>query len=285
MSPAHWTVDGPQIIDVPDVTALDATILNGRLDVVAHDDPAVTTARIEVHTVEGRPLEIWLEGGLLRIGSDPLLGWRGFVETFRGYSGKDRADVHIALPLTAHARVRTVKGEALVAGVRSGARVATVSGSLVTARTRGALRVDTVSGDVTVSDHEGDVTMDSVSGELTATGRLGGVRADSVSGNITLDTLTTPTSVAVTVVSSDVLMRVPDPNELDFDVRCVSGRLLIDGSRFRARSGATVLPADDGPGRPARINAISGNVTVLRAEVSAPADGEPAVAMTGTEDL
>ncbi len=269
MTSDTWTVSGPQTIDVDGVTAVDATILTGRIDVVAHDNPARTDARVEVHAVEGRPLEVRLEGGTLRVSAGAVdSGWKGFVERFRSYSGLDRADVQIAVPPNAHVRVRTVRGDALVAGVRSGVRAATVYGSIVTTHTSGTARVDTVSGDVTLSEHDGDVTMDSVSGELTATGALGALRFDSVSGDITADSRTTPESTAINTVSGSVLLRVPDPAALDYAVRCVSGRLLVDGTEYRSTAGSALKrPAQSGAeGRSLRLSAVSGNITVLRGD-------------------
>lgn len=277
MTSETWTVTGPQIIDVEHINALDATILTGRIDVVAHDDPTRTDARVEVHAVDGRPLEIRLDGGRLRVGYGPTVGgWKGFLETFRTYSGKDTADVHVAVPADAHVKLSTVRGDGLVAGVRAGVRVATVSGAVMTSHTTGALRVDTVSGDVTVSEHDGSIAMDSVSGELTATGALDDVKLDSVSGGITLDTRRTPSAVLVNAVSADVLVRLPDPGAMDYAVRCVSGRLLVDGVEYRGTATSFKRPADPAAGAssPLRLSAVSGNVTVLRAADPGEAYGE-----------
>ena len=72
------------------------------LDVVVHDDPTETGARIEVHSVSGKPLEVSLADGELRVGySFTLVGWEGFVEKFRTFRDKESADVHIAVPRTA----------------------------------------------------------------------------------------------------------------------------------------------------------------------------------------
>lgn len=281
-APHSWTVDGPQVLDLEGVTRLDATIIKGRIDVVAHEDPAATSARVEVHEVDGRELEIRFDAdGTLRIGYTFLeSGWKGIVEKFRTYNGKDSVDVHVALPPGTDVKVATVRGEGLVAGVRAGARASTVAGSVLTAHTRGHLRVETVSGEVTVSDHEGRLTMDSVSGDLTATGRLEEIKLDTVSGGVTLDSGTTPELISVNGVSADVVVRLPDPDAMSYALRSVSGRLLVDGVEYRTSAGSFKHPADPTQAlglAPLTVNAVSGNVTILRGDRAAPGPwGSPA---------
>jgi hypothetical protein len=52
-----------------------------------------------VHSVDGRPLEVSLIDGELRVGL-PVHARRvgGFLEKFRNFRDKDRADVSIAVP-------------------------------------------------------------------------------------------------------------------------------------------------------------------------------------------
>ncbi|MBD8080700.1 DUF4097 family beta strand repeat-containing protein [Cellulosimicrobium arenosum] len=265
MNGESWTVDGPQIIDLERVGSLDATVLGGRVDVVAHDDPGRTDARVEVHAVDGRPLEVEYAGDALRIGHGPVsVGWRGFVERFRSYTGTDAAEIHVAVPAGTQVRVRTVTGEALVAGLHDGAYLATVSGALVASRTCGTLHVDTVSGDVAASEHDGRLEMESVSGALTATGALSELTVDSVSGTVTVATSTTPSVVRVNAVSADVLVRLPDPDLMDYAVRCLSGRVVVDGEAQHVSFGSFTRAAVHGPGRPVEVTAVSGGVTVLR---------------------
>jgi hypothetical protein len=300
MTQESWTVTGPQIIELEGVTALDATVIGGRIDVVAHDDPTRTDARVEVHSVTGRPLEVRVEGSTLHVGYGSFVaGWKGFLERFRTYTGRDAADVHVAVPATVRAKVATVQGEALVAGVRKDLRLQTVTGSLLTSRTAGELRVDTVSGEVSASEHDGDVRMDSVSGGLTATGALHSLRLDSVSGSVTADTRAMPSEVRVNAVSADVLLRLPDPDAMDYAIHCVSGRLLVDGEERRGSGGTFTRSARYGRGAPVRVTTVSGDVTVLRGAVDdergtsdrtedAPAWGSPGLrpsAPTGPVDL
>ena len=169
-SQESWVVSGPQVIDVDEVRSLRVQLVGGRVDVVVHDEPG---ARIEVHSVDGRPLEVSLIDGELRVGySFTLGGWEGFLEKFLNFRDKDRADVSIAVPRDLPTKVGTVSADGLLAGVEAQASVSTVSGSLVVDGTRGRLSANTVSGEVVVRDHSGDLTLNTVSGDLAASGAL-----------------------------------------------------------------------------------------------------------------
>src|SRR6478752_1820538 len=83
MASESWVVAGPQIIEIEKITSLRVQLVAGRVDVVAHDGPG---ARIEVHDVDGRPLEVSLADGELWVGYQFTLGgWDGFLEKFRNF--------------------------------------------------------------------------------------------------------------------------------------------------------------------------------------------------------
>ncbi|KFD43030.1 hypothetical protein IU11_15190 [Cellulosimicrobium sp. MM] len=157
-------------------------------------------------------------------------GWKGFLERFRTYTGKDAAEVHVAVPAGAQVEVATVQGEALVAGAREGVRLATVSGAVMTSRTRGPLRVDTVSGEVAASEHDGPVRMESVSAAHRH-GRAALAALDSVSGSVTV-TRARPGEITVSAVSADVLVRLPDRTH-GLRRALPQRRLVVDGEEQR----------------------------------------------------
>ena len=102
MTEESWVVSGPQVIEVDEVRSLRVQLVGGRVDVVTHEEPG---ARIEVHDVDGRPLEVSLIDGELRVGYQFTLGgWEGFLEKFRNFRDKDSADVSIAVPATCRRR-------------------------------------------------------------------------------------------------------------------------------------------------------------------------------------
>lgn len=274
MSTESWVVTGPQIIEVDDVDALRVGLIRGRVDVVARDEPG---ARLEVHAVDGRPLEVSLTGGELRVGySNTLSGWENFLEKFRNFRDRDTADVHVAVPRHAAIKLGTVSAEGLLAGVLRGASISTVSGSVVTDGTAGLLVANTVSGEIAVRDHSGDLRLNSVSGELTASGELGRVSASTVSGPVTLDVTSESAAITASTVAGDVTVRLPAGRGLNVSARSVSGRVVVDGLEHKGSApGQTKIDLQTGDGSCA-INAktVSGHLTVLRG--APPQAGAPA---------
>ena len=265
MATETWVVSGPQIIEIEDVEALRVQLVGGRVDVVARDEPG---ARIEIHRVDGRPLEVGLENGELRVGyAFTLGGWEGFLEKFRNFRDKDQADVHIAIPRDVSAKLGTLSAEGLLAGVR----VSSVTGSIVVDGTRGALVTHAVSGEVVVRNHAGDIRMDSVSGEITASGALQRATASTVSGAISLDATAAVASVSASTVSGDVTVRLPAGQGFRVEARSVSGRVVVDGREHKGSSPGQVKVdlANGADACHVSANSVSGHVTVLRAPVGA----------------
>lgn len=268
MSTESWVVNGPQIIEVDDVDAVRIGLVRGRVDVVARDEPG---ARIEVHSVDGRPLEVSLTGGELRVGySFTLGGWEGFLDTLRNVRDRDTVDVHLAVPRHASVKLGTVSAEGLLAGVLRGASVSTVSGSIVTDGTAGTLVAKTVSGEIAVRDHTGALRLNSVSGELTASGDLATVAANTVSGPVSLDVSATSASITTSTVAGDVTIRLPEGRGVTVSARSVSGRVVVDGQEYSGTApGQTKIDLQTGDGTCAlTAKSVSGNLTVLRATPS-----------------
>lgn len=258
-----WVVAGPQIIEVDDVRAVRVALVGGRVDVVGRDEPG---ARIEVHGVDGRPLEVSLVDGELRVGyTFTLSGWDNFLEKVRNLPSRDRADVHIAVHRDVAARLGTVEAEGLLADIVADAQVATVSGSLVTDGTHGAMRVNTVSGDVVVRNHTGDLKANAVSGSVTASGAFAQVSVTTVSGAVALDGVSAA-GIHVQTVSGDTTVRVPEGLGLAVAARSVSGRVVVDGQTRRgegALTGSVDVLTGDGACR-LKVSSVSGHLTVLR---------------------
>lgn len=268
MSEESWSVTGPQVIDIDEARALRIQLVGGRVDVVTHDLPGV---RIEVHSVDGRPLEVSLVDGELRVGYPFTLGgWEGFLEKFRNFRDKDRADVSIAVPRRLPTKVGTVSADGLLAGLEATASVSTVSGSLVVDGTRGSLGANTVSGEVAVRDHRGDLTLNSVSGELAASGALTRVHANTVSGELSLDVTAGATSIDATSVSGDVTVRLPEGEGVHVTANAVGGRVVVDGREHGGGpfpGGSVDVSTGDGRSR-VSATTVSGHVTLLRGAVA-----------------
>lgn len=274
MSSESWTVTGPQTIEVDGVTALAAHVVDGRLDVVAHDEPVT---RVEVHSVDGRPVEVRFDGGRLVVGHETgLSGWQAFLVQFRDFRGRARADIHVAVPRDVEVKLGTVRGEGLLAGTTAGAKVSTVSGSLLVSRTAGSLKISSVSGDVTVREHTGDLTSSTVSGDVTATGAVDEVVSSTVSGDVTIDLTAQPRTVRSSGISGNFLLRLPDAGVVDTSVSAVSGRVVVGGLEMNGRGERRVQPGRTGAPTHLKASTVSGNVTVLGgASEPAPAYGTP----------
>lgn len=266
MPTESWVVSGPQIIELEDVHALRVGLVGGRVDVVAHEDES-RGARVEVHDVAGRPLEVSLVDGELKVGYGHTLGgWESFLDKVRNFSDKDSAAVHIAVPRDIKVRLGTVAAEGLLAGVRQDAQVSTVSGALVTDHTLGSLTAKAVSGEIAVRDHSGDLTLSTVSGDLTASGSLNRVTTNSVSGAISLDMTSLTTSVSATTVAGDVTIRLPHGVGVGVEAKTVSGRVVVDGTdHTSSRPGRTHFDSrSGGTGCYVTVTTVSGHLTVLR---------------------
>ena len=267
-----WVVTGPQIIEVEDVRAVRAALVGGWVDVVGRDEPG---ARIEVHRVEGRPLEVSLEDGELRVGySFTLGGWEGFLDRLRNVQGTDAADVHIAVHRDVAAKLGTVTADGLLADVVQGASVSTVSGSIVTDGTHGVLVANAVSGDVALRDHVGDLRAKSVSGTVTVSGAFAQAAVSTVSGAVTLDA-SRAAGISVSTVSGDVTVRVPQGLGVAVAARTVSGRVVVDGQEVPGEGpihGSVDIMTGDGACR-LHVKTVSGHLTVLRRAPVAGAGG------------
>ncbi|MBE1877361.1 DUF4097 family beta strand repeat-containing protein [Myceligenerans pegani] len=261
MTEQHWTVTGPQTIEVDEVTTVHAHLVDGRLDVVAHEDPVT---RVEVHSVDGRPVEVTFRDGHLVVGHEPNTsgGLAGFLRKWTDFGGNARADIHIAVPARVDTKIGTVRAEALVSGTEGEAKVSTASGSLLVSRTRGPLTLTNVSGDATVRDHEGPITSTTVSGDVVLSGAVEHLTSSTVSGDVTMDLTTQPDWIKTNSVSGDLLVRVPDEAVVEVHASAISGRVTVGGMQVSGRGGAVVRSA-----RPERthlrVSTVSGDVTVL----------------------
>lgn len=264
MDGESWVVSGPEVIEVEEVGSLRVGLIAGRVDVVGRDEPG---ARIEVHRVDGRPLEVHLVDGELQVGyGSTLEGWEHLLDRFRGATSRDAADVHVAIPREVAVRLGTVSAEGLLAGVAGPASVATVSGSVVTDSTRGPLTARTVSGELDLRGHEGGLELASVSGSATASGAFERVSAKTVSGAVTVDAHRAR-EVAAATVSGDVTLRLPAGLGVTVEGRSVSGRVVVDGRDHAAKGpggGAFHVEVGDAACR-VRVTTVSGDVTLLRA--------------------
>ncbi|MEV7972753.1 DUF4097 family beta strand repeat-containing protein [Cellulomonas sp. NPDC089187] len=268
MATESWVVAGPQVIEVEQVHSLRVRISGGRVDVVAHEDPARTDVRLEVHSVEGHPLEVTYADGALWAGVRDGGGVDGFLSRVMGGWRRDRIDLQLAVPRSVLASISAVEADILLAGVEQDATLTGVSGGLVTDGTRGALTVRTVSGDIAVREHNGDLGLNTVSGALTASGELTRVHVNTVSGDVAVDTRSASSLCQVKSVSGDVTVRLPGGHGVNVEATSVSGRVRVDGVQRGDRMPGRIQVDLRDPDATCFVTtrSVSGDLTVVRAE-------------------
>jgi hypothetical protein len=273
MAQEKWLVEEPKVIDTGIVRRLRVGLAGGQVDVVAHDEP---TARVEVHSVSGKPMKIELEGDTLTI-DHPQVRWDdpiGFLKSFRG---KAHADVSVLVPRDAIITLGVVSAGALLSGTNRGATLNTVSGDLVVDGVAGDITVNAVSGTTTIRELDGALTVHTVSGDVVATGAIPRFSADGVSADVVLDLHGTPDAARVNTVSGSVSVRLEDGVPYRCTVSTASGKLQFDDSEIRGVRGSYVKQGGELSGQwlDLKVNSVSGDIAVLHAppvaEPTAPA--------------
>ena len=272
-----WEIEGPRVLDIggegETVLALKVGLVGGRVDIVTHDDS--TTARLEVHEVVGRPLQVTWTGSTLRVShvkDDDGNLFETLKRRFASFGDKQlSARVSLSVPSTTEVGVSTISAEALVNGVRAEVRANTVSGVLTLDDITGDVKANTVSGDVECHGLTGNLNGNSVSGGLTVqASRLGTVKLNTVSGDITLDLTSGTARISSNSVSGDVTVRIPPGGGFDVTAHTASGQVVIDGRKVTIpgsdRPGGQMSDGDKALG--VKAHSVSGNVVVLRARSS-----------------
>ena len=261
MTREKWLVDGPKVIDLELVRSLKVGLYSGQIDIVAHDEPG---ARVEIHHVSGKDLEVSIDGDVLGI-DHPQLRWDNFLEVFATSRNTSRADVSIMVPRDTRLKLGVVGAEVLVSGLHADASLSTVSGDVVVDACSGALQLNAVSGDLSVRDHTGTLTAHTVSGELVASGAITRLTADTVGGDVFLDLPGEPDEVRVNTVSGDVTARLSPDHAVQYRISTASGKLRFDDREVRGVRGsyAETYGTLEGRWLEFKVNTVSGAINVL----------------------
>lgn len=267
--PQDWELTGPQVLEVggegEPVQRLTVEVFGGRVDVLTHEDSSA--ARIEVVDVQRLPLHVLWDGSHLQLRQERR-GWSFFDRAKAMFDAIERnqAVVSISIPANAIAEVRTVSASALLTGLRNDAKASTVSGLVALDDIVGATEVNTVSGDVEIERVRGTLSVNSVSASVTARQcDLPEVRINTVSGDIAIEMTNAAATLASNSVSGDVTVRSPHAG-YDIDANSASGQVVIDGQSLGLGSRGQHSRLSEGSGDlRLKANAVSGNITILRA--------------------
>ncbi len=276
---ARWSIDSPTTHTLDGIVALKVRIVSGQVNIIPTDDPVT----FEISEIEGEPLEVTQEAGILTIHYQDLTG-QGLLDRlkpiqlgrYRNIASR-RATVDLRVPRDCPVEVTTAGAPVVVAGLTSRTRVRTATGEVTLDNVSGETEVNTASANASVRAPGGTLSFNSASGQLAvAGGRLAELRAKTASGHVLVDTdLAASARVRVTTVSGEVALRVPSESSASVELRAVTGKVDSDfGLDRRSAPARTALTGKIGVGvDPASIsvNTVSGRTALLRRAPESPA--------------
>jgi len=254
-----------RVIDLELVRKLKVSLIGGKVDLIAHDEPG---ARVEVSKVSGKDLLVTIDGDALEV-DHPQLRWDNFIDAFKGWANNAKAEVSILAPRDVVLKLGVVSGDALVAGFDGDAKLSTVSGELVVDDHDGDLELSSVSGELSVGNHTGRITAHSVSGDIVATGTITVFNADTVAGDMIVDAFGTPSRIDTNTVSGDLTVRFDAGAGARYRVNTVGGTVLIDDVTMKGVLGKgfeRVTGELAGRWLDFGANSVSGSISIMRRE-------------------
>ncbi|WP_330453664.1 MULTISPECIES: DUF4097 family beta strand repeat-containing protein [unclassified Streptomyces] len=280
MPVSTWSVAEPRKLtfDEP-VTALKVRVVNGTVNVVGTDEP---TARLEVSAIEGPPLLVTQEDGVLTVAYEDL-AWQNLLKWFDRKEWRRHAVVSLAVPAGATVEVGAVGAGAFVSGIRGRTEVRGVNGDTTLVNLSGPVGAETVSGGVEAQSVTGDLRFKSVSGDLTVVEGAGAsVKAESVSGGMVLDVDAAgkPTDIRLATVSGEIAIRLPHPADARVEANTASGSVSngFEDLRVSGQWGAKKITGTLGAGTGTlKASTVSGSIALLRRPQAEdePYDAEP----------
>ena len=273
---AQWTIEAPTSLEFDEVTGLRVRLLAGSVAVLATDGKP----SLEVSSVEGDPLSVTYEDGVLTVAHENL-SWEGLLKWLRPQ--RHSATVTVSVPRKCPTQVGVVSATAVMSGISSRASVKSVSGGIMLDGITGDVDANTVSGALEAQGINGRLNFRTVSGDLTlADGWLERLDASVVSGDVTADVDLDPLGgMQVTTVSGEVVLRLPAEADARVNLHSVSGDVRSEFAELRrssapaSRSVSGNLGAGSGQ---VSVTTMSGRVMLLRrpGRGPAPQDAPPA---------
>ncbi|WP_235466196.1 DUF4097 family beta strand repeat-containing protein [Streptomyces platensis] len=257
----------PRTLEISDpFDAVNVRVFGGTVNVVGTSDGS--PARVEISELHGPPLTVSCEDGTLSVAYDDL-PWKGFLKFLERKGWNRSAVISVTVPAGTRVEVGVVGAAAVVSGISGRTDVRGVSGDATLVGLTGRVQADTVSGNVEVQSVTGDLRFHSVSGDLTVIDGAGGtVRADSVSGDMVMDLdPARGADIALTTVSGEVAIRLPDPADATVEANTASGTVsnAFDALRVTGQWGAKKITGALGAGTGTlKVTTVSGGLALLR---------------------
>jgi Putative adhesin len=264
---SQWRIDTPTKMEFDGVTGLRVRLVGGSVAVLA----AEGTSTVEVSQLEGDPLQVTFQDGMLTIAHENL-SWEGLLKWLRPQ--RHAATVTVSVPRKCPAQVGVVNAAAVVSGIGARTSVKSVSGGITLDGVAGEVDANTVSGPLEAQGINGRLNFTTVSGDLTlADGWLERLDANAVSGDVTADVDLDPLGgMNVNTVSGEVVLRLPAEADAQVNLHSVAGDVRSEFAELKrssapaSRSVSGSLGAGSGH---VSVTTMSGRVMLLRRAGSA----------------
>jgi DUF4097 and DUF4098 domain-containing protein YvlB len=175
-------------------------------------------------------------------------------------------DYTVRVPSHCDVEVRQVSGTVHVSGVSGRVDVNAVQGAVQLREIDGNTQVKAVTATVQGDNWCGRARLTTVSGPVRIAGaQLSRIKASTVSADLTLETSVEGNSrYDFNSVSGDITFYLPSERGVELRGSTISGHLLCDLPQSRGGWRATI----NGGGPPIRFNSVSGDLEVLKAELT-----------------
>jgi hypothetical protein len=258
---SRWTIDELTSLDFDGVVALKATLVAGNISILPTDN----TPSLHVSAVDGQPLLVTHEAGMLTVSHENLM-WEGVLKWLRNM--RCDATVTVTVPVDCPVAINLVTADAVVAGLSARTSIKSGSGNITLDGVTGKIDANTVSGVVEAQGLDGTVSFNSVSGDLALAGGLvRALTASTVSGRIAADVdLTADSRVRISTVSGEVALRLPRSTSAQVTLNAVAGRVdtSFPGLQRQERAITKTLTGTLGGGAgQLAVNTVSGGITLL----------------------
>ncbi len=259
---ARWTIEAPTSLEFDDVTGLRVRLIAGSVAVLATDGKSA----LDVSSVEGDPLTVTYEGGVLTIAHENLT-WERLLKWLRPQ--RHSATVTVTVPRKCPTQVGVVSATAVMSGISSRASVKSVSGAITLDGVAGDVDANTVSGALEAQGINGRLNFRTVSGDLTlADGWLERLDANVVSGDVTADIDLDPLGgMQVTTVSGEVTLRLPAEADAKVNLHSLSGDVRSEFPELKRTSAPASHSVSGSLGAGSghvSVTTMSGRVMLLR---------------------
>lgn len=258
----QWLISSPTTIDLEVVRHVRANLMQGSIDIIAHDEPG---CRVEVSTVEGSDLRVALEGDVLLI-NHPQLRWNEIGSSARAIFDNPKVRVSVLVPKQVDVNVKATSANVLAVGIHGNVAITTLGGEHFCDDTAGKLTLTSATGELSVRGHSGSVDTRTASGDVTVTGPITEFSGNTISGSTVIDVAgSKPKRIANISVSGATTVRLPADVEPFAEVTAVTGRAQLGSTVLEPLRGRTERVGDaDAATTKLRLSTATGRLVVLR---------------------